>query len=81
MSRSRKLREQAEKAEAREAEKCRMDDFCKAHGFTYREMSPYQYRIEEEIDIYPTSRKYCLFSRGSWGQYQELEELLKIIQK
>lgn len=37
---------------------------------------PYQIRIDEKIDIYPTNKKYCILAIDQWGTYLELRDIL-----
>lgn len=62
----------------RETEKCVIDDFCHDHGIERREITGYQIRLNEKVDIYPTNKKYCVLNRygGKWGRYEKIEELL-----
>ena len=44
------------------------------------EITPYQYRIDGKLDIYPSNRKWHLIPTGERGQFRnfkEIEELLK----
>lgn len=36
-----------------------------------REITPYQFRINEQLDIYPSSRKFCDVGEQKWGDIEE----------
>lgn len=66
----------------REKEKCRIDDFCAEYRIEMRQINEYQIRLNERLDVYPTSKKYCILDRYDktrWGQYQNVKELLTIL--
>lgn len=72
--------------EIREVGKCELSDFCEKYGFYMELKNEYQIRVNNRVDIYPTSRKYCIMHWATndniqrWGQYDKLEDLLKYIQ-
>lgn len=44
--------------------------------YNYKELTPTQYRIENIVDVYPKSKKYCIFWKGKWGRYDNLDKLI-----
>lgn len=40
-------------------------------------LTPYQFRFNNEIDIYPTNQKYHILKSGKRGEYRNLEKFLK----
>lgn len=36
-----------------------------------------QFRISNKLDIYPKSKKYFYIPKQEWGEYADLEELIK----
>lgn len=59
--------------------KCQLDDLAKEHGWEVRHMTEYQIRINNILDVYPTSKKYCNLRTKIWGQYESYKELVKIV--
>lgn len=56
--------------------KAKLLEFCSKNNLQYREIMPYQIRIDEKIDIYPTNKKYCILAIDQWGTYLELRDIL-----
>lgn len=42
------------------------------HGIEYTELTPYQIRIENTLDIYPVKRKWHNIRSGKRGEYKRL---------
>ena len=38
-------------------------------SYKIRQLTPYQFRIDEKIDLYPTSGKYHDLIKNEWGFY------------
>lgn len=53
-------------------------DFCKKHKLDYKELSFYQIRVNNCIDLYPPNKKYCLLPINEWGKYDDLKELFDV---
>lgn len=51
-------------------------EFCKKNNLDTREVMPYQIRIDNKIDIYPTNKKYCILAIDQWGTYSKLTDIL-----
>jgi hypothetical protein len=54
-------------------------DFCKQHKLRYRFIMPYQLRVEEQVDFYPTNRKYCYLELSHFGNYSRIEDPMNMI--
>ena len=67
--------------EQREMGKCEVDDFCGEHGFYKEFITEYHIRIEGQVDVFPTSRKFFVLKTKRWGTYNFIKELLKYITK
>jgi hypothetical protein len=67
--------------EQREMGKCEVDDFCAEHGFEKEFITEYHIRIERQVDVFPTNRRYCVLKTKRWGTYNFIKELLKLITK
>lgn len=71
----------AKRAEAREIEKCAISDFCDVNRYEMNFINPYQIRIDDKVDVYPTSKKFCvmhwasLTGRPLWGTYQSIKDI------
>lgn len=48
-------------------------------GYKVKEMTPYQFRINGQVDIYPTNAKYHIFKGNYRGHYKvgELEDFIE----
>ncbi len=62
--------------ERRQTGYCEIRDFADANKLEVRFLTPYQIRVGDMIDLYPTSRKYCVLRTCLWGHYRKIEELL-----
>jgi hypothetical protein len=67
--------------EQREQGKCEVDDFCHEHGFSFEFITDYHIRIENQLDVFPTNRKFCVVKTQRWGMYNFISELLKHLKK
>jgi hypothetical protein len=38
-------------------------------GYTVRKLSDYQFRVNEQVDLFPTHRKYHVLKTGKRGSY------------
>jgi hypothetical protein len=56
-------------------------DFCTEAGLSYRFLTPYQIRIEEIFDVYPTNKKYCWLPLAEWGFYTDYDGIGAIMIK
>lgn len=45
------------------------------YGFKVEELSPYQFRVNDQLDLYPTSKKYHDVMRGTRGDYWNITVL------
>lgn len=64
----------------REMGKCEVDDFCKENKFDFEFITEYHIRIENQVDVFPTNRRFCILKNKRWGAYNFINELLKHIQ-
>ena len=71
--------QKAYRRDRRDTNKCYLLDFCEKHRFEMESLTEYQTRINDKVDIYPTSKKYFVLSIRKWGGYNNLEELIKYI--
>jgi hypothetical protein len=39
-------------------------------------LTPYQYRINNEVDVYPTNNRYCILRFNRWGGYNNVTEFI-----
>ena len=46
-------------------------------GYEVIQLTPYQYRINGEIDVYPVHNRFCKLCYRRWGNYKDVEELVK----
>jgi len=46
-------------------------------GYEVQQLTPYQYRINGEIDVYPVHNRFCKLCYRRWGNYRDVEELVK----
>ena len=46
-------------------------------GYKIKLLTPYQFRIEDKVDIYPTSKKYHVLKTGERGNYYKLENFIR----
>lgn len=53
----------------------------KTDGYLVEQLTPYQFRINREVDVYPTNNRYCLLKFQRWGRYRDVKELIKKIIK
>jgi hypothetical protein len=53
----------------------------KLDGYQVEQLTPYQYRINNEVDVYPVHNRYCLLRYRRWGNYRDVKELIKRIIK
>jgi hypothetical protein len=44
-------------------------------GFTVREMTAYQFRVDGALDLYPIHRRYHLIKSGKRGGYRSAAEI------
>lgn len=42
------------------------------YGLEWKMMTPYQFRIDETLDIYPTNKKWHDLQMGTRGEYKSL---------
>lgn len=45
------------------------------HGFKVEQLSPYQFRINDQLDLYPTNKRYHDVIRGTRGDYWNITVL------
>ena len=53
-----------------------------SHGFIVKEKTPYQFRINDVVDVYPTHRRFHVIKSGKRGNYSYgklLEQIKKLI--
>jgi len=67
---------QDRKAERREKRIETIKSFCKKHNIDYKELTEYQIRINNEIDIFPTYPKYHNIVTGKRGNIRNLRNFL-----
>lgn len=48
----------------------------RSKGFNVRELTPYQYRINGEIDVYPIHNKFHNLKSGRRGGYKDVEQFI-----
>ena len=53
----------------------------KKDGYIVEQLTPYQFRINKEVDVYPTNNRYCLLRFQRWGRYRDVREFIKRIIK
>jgi len=53
-------------------------EFCKKYRFDLRELTPYQFRIEEVMDVYPVRQKWHWIETDDRGVWSDLDELKRI---
>lgn len=53
-----------------------LKDFEEIMGYDIISLTPYQFRVNNELDIYPTNKKYHILSSGKRGVYDDLEDFL-----
>ncbi len=48
-------------------------------GYEFEELNPYQFRINDQIDLYPTNSKYHVLKTNKRGYYTEknLSQIIK----
>jgi len=46
-------------------------------GYEVVQLTPYQYRINGELDVYPVHNRFCKLCYRRWGNYKDVEELVK----
>lgn len=74
-----------QREEARELEKCFISDFCDLNGYEMNFINTYQIRIDDKVDVYPTSKKFCVMHWASktgcpqWGSYESIDEIKKYL--
>lgn len=56
-----------------------------AMGYEVHQFTPYHYRISKEegdmtVEVFPTSRKYCLSKDKQMSQSRDYEDLLELIE-
>jgi hypothetical protein len=56
-------------------------DFCTDNGLSYTHINPYQIRIENILDLYPTTKKYCWLPLQEWGFYTDYDDIGAIMVK
>lgn len=47
------------------------------HGFTVTELTPYQFRVNGQIDLYPIHRRYHDVKKNKRGNYRDALGFLK----
>ncbi len=47
------------------------------HGYTVERLSPYQWRVNERLDLYPTNRKYHDIIKNERGYYTSTLDICK----
>ncbi len=68
--------------ERREKGLCEIDDFCSLNEIEKTSINEYQVRVfgKKIIDIFPTNKRYCILGTNPvWGDYKDLNELLKYL--
>ena len=53
----------------------------RSEGYKVDQLTPYQFRVNDEVDLYPTNNRYCLLRYQRWGRYRDAVELIKKIIK
>lgn len=43
------------------------------------QLTEYQYRIDDTLDIYPSNRKWHLLKTGERGQFRNIEQIKKLL--
>jgi hypothetical protein len=46
-------------------------------GYDVKQLTPYQFRINDEIDLYPIHNRYFKIRYKKWGGYKDAEEFIK----
>lgn len=67
---------QGRKAERRENRINQIIKFCEKHSISYKFLSGYQIRLNNELDIFPTYPKYHNIVTGKRGTIRNLDKFL-----
>lgn len=46
---------------------CRLQDLAEEQGYTLVHITPYQVRVNNKVDVYPTRLKYFHLATKEWG--------------
>jgi len=62
---------------------CKLLDLAEEKGYRVEHLTPYQFRVNGKVDIYPTSLKYFNIYTKVWGTLGKdfEEELIRLIEK
>jgi putative component of toxin-antitoxin plasmid stabilization module len=53
-------------------------EFLKSKGLKIEKFTDWHYRIEDELDMWPTKRKFNHLHSGDTGTYESIDEILKL---
>jgi hypothetical protein len=45
-------------------------------GYEVKQLTPYQFRISNQVDVYPVNNRYCKLCYNRWGSYRNVKELI-----
>lgn len=63
---------------------CKLQDLAEEKGYTLVYISPYQVRVNNKVDIYPTRLKYCHLPSKEWGVLTEEmfeQKIIKLVNR
>lgn len=69
------------KREHRNLNKCLVADLCEEKGIEMAHINDYQIRLNRDIDVYPTSKKYFDIKNKKWGVWTSVDDLLNLIKQ
>lgn len=65
----------------RESGTLEINEMCAEIGLNVRWLTPYQARIENSFDVFPTNRKWHFINTGERGQYNSPEQLFSVMER
>jgi hypothetical protein len=63
---------------------CKLQDLAEEKGYTLVHITPYQVRVNNKVDIYPTRLKYFHLATKEWGTLSEdmfEQKIIKLINR
>jgi hypothetical protein len=51
------------------------------YGLSIRQLTPYQYRVAEAVDFYPTNGRVHFLKTNRWGDYHTARDAARICEK
>jgi len=53
----------------------RTNEILSLKGHIVKQLTPYQFRIDGKVDVYPTHNRYHILATGKRGDYRKIKEL------